>query len=78
MLLCSEAAKLPFNGGEFEEGRDENEMGVMKLKGTSESQALVAYLSEECDKKWSSRSTCRHGNLRGKQKSVKQERKKNK
>ena len=51
-------------------------MGVMKLKGTSESQALVPYLSEECDKKWSSRSTCRHGNLRGKQKSVKQERKK--
>jgi len=56
-------------------------MGVMKLKDKSGSQAserdLVAYLSEECDKKWSSRSTCRHGNLRGKQKLVKQEREKN-
>ena len=39
MLLCSEAAKLQFNAGDFEEGRDENEMGVMKLKGASESQA---------------------------------------
>ena len=34
MLLCSEAAKLQFNAGDFEEGRDENEMGVIKLEDT--------------------------------------------